>query len=1209
MSERIPVLYLAPWVGYGGSDKNTIDWFRWIDRERFAPYLITTQPSPNPLIEEVASFAEEVWVLPELMAAEEMPAFILDFLQSRDIRVVHLMNSRIGFDLLPDFTCLPNPPSIVVQLHVEEVDKSGYVRYVTTRYGNLVDGFSISNEHVASAVHGYGIPRDKIKVIYTGADADEEFSPNRHAPIEKLPDDRLNILFAARLVPQKDPLLMIDVAAGLRDRGASFQMHVVGEGELEGPMKERIAELGLADEVRFHPPTPGLQHWYAATDTLLLTSEFEGVPCVLFEAMAMGMPIVAPNLPGIRELLHEDSDGLIEPRDSAEKYVEPLARLAEDQEHRAKVGAEMRERAQNHFSVQQMASSHGEIYEELVAAQEKPEPKSKSPLPEPIRFVDRPVVGEPPLVSVLIPHFNQARFLGECIDSIQAQTYPKVEVIVIDDASTEDGAAAALDELESRRGVTVARLTENGGPSHARNVGLESCSGRYILPVDSDNLLLPDALENLVEQLSIASEDIGYIYPNLQYFGNREDYHEAPEYNLYTLLYGNFCDTCSLLDREIFDAGLRYSEEIRLGHEDWEFVLRLASHGIRGEAAGGPTVRYRKWGFNRSDMVDYAASDFQEDVLSAISPFEGHEAEIKAQEAPALSVVALAPIDVESDRGRELAAKLDDQSCVDMELVARFDGEWPGSPVAPSVQRAPLETSLPSALHQGLGMARGPFAVVTSGTGASLFADRAFSEKVLRRFATAGENLDAIAFSDAGVAGRFDFRTLPIEDGPADPVAHAVVWRRDVERNLPWGLQADPAAPVSSILRQLSGAGAQVEWRHLPSLDPIDREPDSPPSSWTKMPGDPGRIGDPHGLRDAPKPLLRGAGEYRVPRWELTPTWLPPISTIAIRYRERIGARRLVTNGRKPTGFEVEHFLGTLRSTAFQGTKKVISIEGTFRAVAREEWSAIPPEALEIGYVEEAPLPGLDTLALAVLRETGQHVLVSLPDDPNLHEVDVIDHLGFIDPFPLKPRETPSAQRPLGLLGLVKALDYESERHRYGIDALPEGELLAEVGGLAESGLQGSIGAWIVDGYLYTERYRPPMPKPGVVAAARWTAEPAAWRGIAAPYRRLKVMGERSITSAVSRARLGRGVPEPDGEPSAWLLESARPGLVPLFASHHPVTGDQLLSRSQLDAAHMGYIDTQLLGFMSAAAPLTGSNEHRGLTVPWARRSGVVPQT
>lgn len=80
MSGRIPVLYLAPWVGYGGSDKNTIDWFRHLDRERFAPYLITTQPSANPLIDQVEPFAEEVWVLPDLMPAEQMPAFIFDFI-------------------------------------------------------------------------------------------------------------------------------------------------------------------------------------------------------------------------------------------------------------------------------------------------------------------------------------------------------------------------------------------------------------------------------------------------------------------------------------------------------------------------------------------------------------------------------------------------------------------------------------------------------------------------------------------------------------------------------------------------------------------------------------------------------------------------------------------------------------------------------------------------------------------------------------------------------------------------------------------------------------------------------------------------------------------------------------------------------------------------------------------------------------------------
>ena len=60
-NKPIPVLYLAPWVDIGGSDKVTVDWFRFLDRERFRPSLITTQPSPNRRVGEVVDYAAEIW--------------------------------------------------------------------------------------------------------------------------------------------------------------------------------------------------------------------------------------------------------------------------------------------------------------------------------------------------------------------------------------------------------------------------------------------------------------------------------------------------------------------------------------------------------------------------------------------------------------------------------------------------------------------------------------------------------------------------------------------------------------------------------------------------------------------------------------------------------------------------------------------------------------------------------------------------------------------------------------------------------------------------------------------------------------------------------------------------------------------------------------------------------------------------------------------
>lgn len=1176
---RIPILYIAPWIDFGGTDKNTIDWFRKIDRERFAPSLITTQASPNRRLAEVAEFTEEIWVLPDLMDAEEMPAFILDFVVSREVQVVHLMNSRLGFDLLPDLTAIPGAPGIVVQLHVEEADRSGYVRYVTTRYGNLVDRFSVTSEHLAAAVRGYGIPPDRIEVIYIGVDAEEEFSPERVEPIEGLEEGRMHVLFPARIVQQKDPLLMVEVAGALRNRGVGFQIHVLGEGDLQESIEGRVRELDLDDEVKIHPPTATPQRWYAGSDAVLLTSEFEGVPAVVFEAMAMGVPVVASALPGNSELLGADYSGLIEPRDWIPYYVDELARLAEDPSYRESHGQELRERAREHFSLEQMVRAHERLYEEVVPAQAAPA-GGRQPLPEPVRFGDRSSDGDE-LVSVLIPHYNQARFLGDCIESVWAQTYPNVEIVVVDDCSSERETKFVLDELEEHEDVKVLRLDRNGGPSRARNLGLELCAGRYVLPLDSDNLLLPEALQLLVDQLRNAGEEVGFIYPNLQFFGNREDYFEPPPYNIYTLFHGNYCDTCSLIDRGVFDAGIRYREEIVLGHEDWEFVLRLAAHGIRGEAAQAPTLLYRKWGFNRSDAVDHAQTPFDEE-LREISPFAGHEEEVKAAESPALSITCLRPL-----RGPEaVAASLAAQSSIDAELLAASECE------------APLE-----ALQRARGQMRGRYMLVSEDPEAAFLGDRGFVEKVLRRFTSTTHAPDLIAFVDAGAASRYSFRALTPKELDAEPQAHAVAWQTAAEEHLPHGLHVDPERPVSSLVRLLSGSGGEAVWRHAPSS--TKAEP-AKTVEWKQVAA-PGPAAVANALVP---PLLPGSGRYEVPRWEEMVSWVPPIATVLVRYREPLRNHWLITTGLPPFGYAIDRHLGALRTTAFEGTERLFRVGDELMTSPKGEWQPLPDDGEELGYLELAPFPQLKALALGVHRATGQQVLVTPPDDPLLEEVDLVRHLGFIEGLPAEPRFQPPGQPGLGLVGLVKTVDLQHRRHRYALGSVPPGQLAGELGALAETELQGSTAAWIVNGQLVTERHSPPPRRPRPKRATRWTLEPAAkWRGIATKKERARATLRRSALSATSLVGLDSEIPPPSGDPAGWLFAEFRPTLSPLFAAYHPVTGDQLLSRSPGDAGELGYDPPTLLGFVRLIGPVTGHTAQSHLPLPWARRLGAVPRS
>ncbi|MBF9130127.1 glycosyltransferase family 2 protein [Plantactinospora sp. S1510] len=113
-----------------------------------------------------------------------------------------------------------------------------------------------------------------------------------------------------------------------------------------------------------------------------------------------------------------------------------------------------------------------------------------------------------PLVSVIVPNYNYAGALGLCLDSLREQTYPNVEIIVVDDCSTDDSVAVARSY-----GARVLRTPRNSGPAAARNLGAANATGEILFFVDSDVAAKPDAVANAVELLG-ADPEIGAICGN-----------------------------------------------------------------------------------------------------------------------------------------------------------------------------------------------------------------------------------------------------------------------------------------------------------------------------------------------------------------------------------------------------------------------------------------------------------------------------------------------------------------------------------------------------------------------------------------------------------------------------------------------------------------------------------------------------------------------
>ena len=1175
MSEgRTPILYIAPWVDLGGSDKGTIDWFRSIDRGRWAPSLITTQPSANRWLYRLEPLAEEVWNLPDLMPGDGFAEFILGFVESRGVRVVHIMNSKLGFDLLPEMTRLAEPPSVVVQLHAEEPNQAGYVRYATRRYANLIDAFSVTSRNLEATVAAYDIPPSRIEVIHSGVDADQEFNPANVEPWER-PGGVSRVLWPGRLVDQKDPMLTLEVIARARERGAEFVLDIVGDGHLEDAVRRRAEQLGVAGLIEWHPPSQEMARWYRSADLLLMTSAYEGVPYVIYESLAMGVPVVAPGLPGNREFMDADSGALVEPRDDVEGYAEAIVELLADGERRRRMGERSRRRMLEDFSLAEMGRRHGALYERLLtagrASRSTPEPETGGASPPTLRLQRDP----PPerTLGVIVPCYRHGTFLGGCIDSIKAQTLPPERIVVVDDGSDDVETLEALARLERDPEVSVLRQPGNLGPSAARNRALTELDTSYVLPIDADDELLPNALETMVTQLESAPEDIGFVYPNVQYMGNQSNYVGSPAYNLWLLMQQNYCPAPALFDRRVFDGtGVRYPEEMRVGHEDWDLILQLAERGLRGLVADGPTFRYRKQGFSRANAVDYAPDAFYEAIEERHPRLYEDGDAIKASWSPALSVVLLD----DDDRAWTEAdlAGLSDQRCRDFELLsqtASIEGA-----VAVSAQAGSPLVWLQEAIHR----ARGRWVLLLPRSVADLLNDRIFVDCLLRALLANHGVLGAV-FAESADETRPSLAQLDDEERLAASPAAVAFERRSWGRmpELPLSSKYPPLAAIAIGLQ----AQGPLQWRAVRASRPgppwRTRQPGSsagPPALDINLPpGDGPELAARKMMLHQPPRLPELVSRTRQ-RVERSTPWMPPQSFLLCRHLNPATGLRIVTPAREaPRGHLLEHVLGVSRRFPAPGAERLTHADDRF-ALSGEQGDLGEGE-YDLGYIERQRLPTLEKLEVRRIPETGQETLVAGSNDPLIDGSEPVEPLGWIEPCPILPRAGDILHTgPWAVVFLGRELDRREWRHRYRAGGAGSGGEAVQLGWLHPEAGPGMVALRLrSDGRLASELCTPGRASRDPRKLGRWIGEPLA--DAKRPNERLRGSASR-LRHLVRHGRSRRLATAEEGEILGYLRRQGMPGCSTLYSTIHPITGDQFVTCSPEEASAAGYVIDGILG-------------------------------
>jgi glycosyltransferase involved in cell wall biosynthesis len=241
-----------------------------------------------------------------------------------------------------------------------------------------------------------------------------------------------------------------------------------------------------------------------------------------------------------------------------------------------------------------------------------------------------------PRVSVVIPCYNQARFLPDAVASVVAQTFSAWELIVVNDGSpdnTSEVATALITRYPDRRIQLIEK--QNGGLGDARNDGIGKGVGEYFLPLDADDCIAPSFLAKAVAVMD-AAPGVGFVYSHIQHFGERDDFYYLPEFDAETIVHtDNVACVCSLVRRTAWKQVGGYRVLRDDGYEDWDFWVGCIEQGWRGHRIPEPLFRYRKHG---SSMVSRANTRRDELIAHIVtrhpglySPERVHRAELLLQ--------------------------------------------------------------------------------------------------------------------------------------------------------------------------------------------------------------------------------------------------------------------------------------------------------------------------------------------------------------------------------------------------------------------------------------------------------------------------------------------------------------------------------------------------------------------------------------------------
>jgi glycosyltransferase involved in cell wall biosynthesis len=590
--DKVTILVMPAMFAVGGVERNTIEIMRALqDRYRFV--IVTNEPHLNErgsLHEQLEGITAGVFDLAELAGPDSYLDILMSIGQIYGIDLIWICNGSCWLvlnaeALRENFAHVP-----IVDQQVYDT-KEGWIAHFDKLSLRSFDRYVAVNQSIlATFMNRFGIGKHKIDLIYPAIDATrfrrlpDSFNSTIFRKSLEVPPHVNLFAMVGRLTRQKRPKDFLELALRAQAAGLPDVFLIVGQGELAAEC-QAFVQVHELNNVRFLGHCSDPSKLYPEISGLLVMSEFEGLPIVSLEAMAMGIPVLATDVGDLRKIFAEHRVGHLFSTigDPAVQFDEFCAWRQTLADH-AKRSAESADDVRDRFSSKAVAVLYDDCFRRAIANR-KLSPRSAA------RAADTELAS----LSVVLPTFNRSTLLKDNLHRCAELSRDlDIEFIVIDDGSTDETSLRLAEMAQQFPNLTWRRVS-NGGPGQARNIGASIACKEVILFIGDDIEPLDDEFFRVHARLHARNRRTNFavlgkiVWPQRQDAGTKfvmahiqgrggEQYRYADMAPFTFYDYRFFYTSNVSIKRTIVDNWLEegFSKEFKLaGYEDAEFAYRM----------------------------------------------------------------------------------------------------------------------------------------------------------------------------------------------------------------------------------------------------------------------------------------------------------------------------------------------------------------------------------------------------------------------------------------------------------------------------------------------------------------------------------------------------------------------------------------------------------------------------------------------------------